>query len=74
MLTDKAQGLSDAEILERANKAILKELGMDGYLRYLQLVPNRKGSDYLKIREELNEGTTVEALCREEAEEYKKKK
>lgn len=45
--------LTDNEIIEKGNKAIIKELGVSGYIRYLRLQrPNNEGRNYLEIREE----------------------
>ncbi len=63
MLTNKNNEMSDAEIIEKANKAIIKELGVSGYMRYLRLrQPNNDGRDYVKEQEELYKDLSVDEL------------
>jgi hypothetical protein len=63
MLTNKNNEMSDAEIIEKANKAIIKELGVSGYMRYLRLrQPNNDGKDYVKEQEELYKDLSVDEL------------
>jgi hypothetical protein len=55
--------LTDSEIIEKGNKAIIKEVGMAGYIRYLRLQrPNNDGRDYLKIRDELVKDMSLEKV------------
>jgi len=63
MLTNKINDMTDAEIIEKANKAIIKELGVSGYMRYLRLrQPNNDGKDYVKEQEELYKDVSVNEL------------
>ncbi|MCX8129407.1 MAG: hypothetical protein N3I35_04820 [Clostridia bacterium] len=63
MLTNKNNDMTDAEIIEKANKAIIKELGVSGYMRYLRLrQPNNDGKDYVKEQEELYKDLSVDEL------------
>lgn len=63
MLTNKNNDMTDAEIIEKANKAIMKELGVSGYMRYLRLRQlNNDGKDYVKEQEELYKNLTVDEL------------
>jgi len=63
MLEDKE--LTDAEIIEKGNKAIVKELGVSGYLRYLHLQrPNNDGRDYLQVREEMFKDMSLEEMSK----------
>lgn len=63
MLTNTNNQWSDAEIIEKANKAIIEELGVSGYIRYLRLKqPYNDGKDYVKEQEELYKELGVEEL------------
>lgn len=63
MLINKNNDMTDAEIIEKANKAIIKELGVSGYMRYLRLrQPNNDGKDYVKEQEELYKDLSVDEL------------
>ena len=76
MLANKNNELTDTEIIEKANKAIIKELGVSGYMRYLRLRQlNNEGKDYIKEQEELYKDTDVKELsqmARNNWEEMKK--
>lgn len=69
MLPNETNEFTNTEILEKAektlleaNKKLLKELGLNGYLRYLQLQPNNEGRDYLLIREETLTDMTLDEV------------
>ncbi|EMS71478.1 hypothetical protein [Ruminiclostridium cellobioparum] len=63
MLTNKNNDMTDTEIIEKANKAIIKELGVSGYMRYLRLrQPNNEGKDFVKEQEELYKDLSVDDL------------
>lgn len=63
MLTNKNNDMTDTEIIEKANKAIIKELGVSGYMRYLRLrQPNNEGKDIVKEQEELYKDLSVDDL------------
>lgn len=63
--------LTDSEIIEKANKAIIKELGVSGYMRYLRLrQTNNIGKDYVKEQQEMFNDITVEELS-DEARKYR---
>jgi len=55
MLKNRNNQMSDAEIIEIANKSIIKELGVSGYMRYLRLRQlNNESKDYVKEQDGLN--------------------
>ena len=63
MLTNKNKNITDAEIIEKANKAIINELGISGYMRYLRLrQPNNDDKNYVKEQEELYKDMSVDEL------------
>lgn len=63
MLTNKNNDMTDTEIIEKANKAIIKELGVSRYMRYLRLrQPNNEGKDFVKEQEELYKDLSVDDL------------
>lgn len=65
MLMNKNNEMSDAEIIEKANKAIIREIGVSGYMRYLRLrQPNNDSKDYVKEQEELYKDMSAEELSR----------
>lgn len=57
--------MSDSEIIEKANKAIIKELGVAGYMRYLRLRNiDNTNRDYVKEQENLFKNMSVEELSK----------
>lgn len=71
MLTNKNNEMSDSEIIEKANKAIIKELGVSGYMRYLRLrKTNSDGKDYIKEQEELYMDQSVDTLSKKAREHW----
>jgi hypothetical protein len=80
MLPNEANKFTDNEILEKAEKTLqeannklMKELGLNGYLRYLQLQPNNEDRDYLLIREETFKDTTLDDVYNAAAKQYEEK-
>lgn len=70
MLSNENFIFSYKEIIEKANKAIVKELGISGYMRYLRLrQPNNDEKDYVKEQEELYKDLSVAELS-QKAREY----
>jgi hypothetical protein len=70
MITDKIDGISDNELIERVHKSIIDEYGIAGYIRYIRLLqPNNDGQDYLKVRDKLNKTATIDRIC-EQAAQY----
>jgi hypothetical protein len=59
-IREKSQ-FSDKEILEIGTKALIKEIGYAGYLRFIQQV-EQNGTDYLTIQEDIFKGLKVDEL------------
>ena len=75
MKTDKTNGMSDNELVEKVHKSIIDEYGMAGYIRYIRLLhSNNDGQDYLKVREELNKTVTLDRVCEQSAQYNKDNK
>jgi hypothetical protein len=59
-IQEKSQ-FSDKEILEIGTKALIKEIGYAGYLRFIQQV-EQNGTDYLSVQEEIFKGLNLDQL------------
>jgi len=53
MLSNEKYKFSDKEIIEKGSRALIKELGYSGFLRYIRNFEDRQGEDYLKIQDEI---------------------
>lgn len=56
------ENLSDKEIVDRGSRALIKELGYTGFLRYIRQVESVKGEDYLKVQDKIYEGMSIEEV------------
>jgi len=68
MLNEKAK-YSDKEILEKGTKALIKEIGYSGYLRFIQQI-EQNNSDYLKIQDEIFNDMNIEELYKKASENW----
>jgi len=68
MLNEKTK-YSDKEILEKGAKALIKEIGYSGYLRFIQQI-EQNNSDYLKIQEEIFKGMNIEDLYKKASDNW----
>jgi hypothetical protein len=59
-INEKSQ-FSDREIFEIGTKALIKEIGYSGYLRFLQQI-EQSGIDYLKVQEDLFKDLNIDEL------------
>lgn len=61
MLSDNKNQIRDNEIIEKGTKILIKELGYSGYLRFIRMYEHGEG-DYLRVKEDLFKGMTLEEL------------
>lgn len=72
MLNEKTK-FSDKEIFEMGTKALIKEIGYSGYLRFIQQI-EQFGSDYLKIQNDIFNGMSIDELYKNATENWKNRK
>ncbi|HZJ83279.1 MAG TPA: hypothetical protein VFD57_05670 [Clostridia bacterium] len=69
MLSNKKTEFTDKEILEKGTRALIKELGYSGFLRFIRQTEGGSKDDYLKINEKIFEGMSINDIY-EEAKEH----
>lgn len=60
---------TDKEIIEKGSRALIKELGYSGFLRFIRQVESSSKEDYLNIDKEIFKDMSVDDIF-EEAKEY----
>ncbi len=70
MLSNDKSRYNDKEIIEMGSKALIKELGYAGFLRFIRQVENNSREDYLKIQNQLYENQSVDEIFREAEENW----
>ena len=53
MLSNETIKYSDKEIVEKGSKALIKELGYAGFLRFIRQLESGGGEDYLKVQDDI---------------------
>jgi len=69
MLSDSKDQIRDSEIIEKGTKALIKELGYTGYLRFIRMYEHGEG-DYLRVKEDLFKDMTLEELSNKAMEHW----
>ena len=62
MLSNEKSKFTDREIIEKGSKALIKELGYSGFLRYIRHKKGIGKNNYLQIRKEIFEGMTLNEI------------
>lgn len=62
MLSNEIYKFSDKEIIEKGSRALIKELGYSGFLRYIRNFEEGHGEDYLKVQDEIFKDMTLDEL------------
>lgn len=71
MLSNKKLSYNDKEIMEKGARALIKEPGYSGFLRFIRFM-DYGGEDYLKIQDEIYKDMSLEQIY-EEATEHREK-
>lgn len=59
MLSNENYKFSDKEIIEKGSRALIKELGYAGFLRYIRNFEEGYGEDYLKVQDDIYKGMSL---------------
>lgn len=59
MLSNENYKFSDKEIIEKGSRALIKELGYAGFLRYIRNFEEGHGEDYLKVQDNIYKGMSL---------------
>ena len=53
MLSNERSKFTDREIIEKGSRALIKELGYSGFLRFIRHSEGISKEDYLKVEDEI---------------------
>ncbi|MEQ8223077.1 MAG: hypothetical protein ABRQ37_12295 [Candidatus Eremiobacterota bacterium] len=71
MLSNKKLSYNDKEIMEKGARALIKELGYSGFLRFIRFM-DYGGEDYLKIQDEIYKDMSLEQIYEEAKDHWEK--
>lgn len=64
MLSNEKAKFTDREIVEKGSRALIKELGYSGFLRFVGQIESN-GDDYIKLQDELYKDIPLDELFNE---------
>ena len=70
MLSDENLKLSDKEIVEKGSRALIKELGYSGFLRYIRNFEEGHGEDYLKVQNIIYKDMSIDDIFSKASESW----
>lgn len=62
MLLNEKSKFTDREIIEKGSRALIKELGYSGFLRFIRHSEGLSKEDYLKLEDEIFDGMCLEDI------------
>ena len=62
MLLNEKSKFTDREIIEKGSRALIKELGYSGFLRFIRHSEGISKEDYLKLEDEIFDDMSVEEI------------
>ncbi|EMS70040.1 hypothetical protein [Ruminiclostridium cellobioparum] len=62
MLSSENYKLSDKEIIEKGSRALIKELGYSGFLRYIRNFEEGHGEDYLNVQNDIYKDMSLDEI------------
>lgn len=62
MLSNEKLKYSDKEIIEKGSKALIKELGYSGFIRFIRQVDVHSGQDYLKEQKHIYKNMSLDGI------------
>ena len=74
MLSNNNFKYSDKEIIERGSRALIKELGYSGFLRYIRNFEEGHGEDYLKVQDEVYKDLSLDEIFEKASSNWQDKK
>ena len=72
MLLNEKSMFNDKEIIQRGSRALIKELGYSGFLRFIRQMENNSSEDYLNIQQDIYKEIDVEKIFNEAKENWKR--
>ncbi len=74
MLSNENFKLSDKEIIEKGSRALIKELGYSGFLRYIRNFEEGNGEDYLKTQDQIYKDMSLDEVFEKASSNWQDKK
>lgn len=62
MLLNEKSKFTDREIIEKGSRALIKELGYSGFLRFIRNSEGISKEDYLKLEDEIFDDHSVDEI------------
>ena len=62
MLLNEKSKLTDKEIIEKGSRALIKELGYSGFLRFIRHSEEVSKEDYLKLEDEIFKDMSLDEI------------
>ena len=62
MLLNEKSKFTDREIIERGSRALIKELGYSGFIRFIRHSEGISKEDYLKLEDEIFDDQSVDEI------------
>ncbi len=62
MLLNEKSKLTDREIIEKGSRALIKELGYSGFLRFIRHSEGISKEDYLKLEDEIFDDLSLDEI------------
>ena len=62
MLLNEKSKFTDKEIIEKGSRALIKELGYSGFLRFIRHSEGVSKEDYLKLEDEIFEDLSLDEI------------
>ena len=62
MLLNEKSKFTDREIIEKGSKALIKELGYSGFLRFIRHSEGISKENYLKLEDEIFDNQSVDEI------------
>lgn len=69
MLLNESSKFTDREIIEKGSRALIKELGYSGFLRFIRYYEGSSKENYLNVQEEIFKDISLDEIF-DEAEKY----
>ncbi len=73
MLLNERTKFTDKEIIEKGSKALIKELGYSGFLRFIQHSEGISKENYLKLEDDLFKDMSIDDIFDNAKEHWEKK-
>ena len=62
MLLNEKSNFTDREIIEKGSRALIKELGYSGFLRFIRHSEGISKEDYLKLEDEIFSDMSIDEI------------